>query len=61
MVILIFGTFGVIKDTEPAIDIVMIFVEGHDVVTAIDELKIGKFLLVDTEDIFVMLLFFLLL
>ena len=48
------------KETEPAIDIIMIFVKSHDVVAVFDELKIGEFFLVDTEDLFLVLLFFLL-
>ena len=39
----------------------MIFVQDHDVVAVFDELKIGEFLLVDAKDVFLLLLFFLLL
>jgi hypothetical protein len=39
----------------------MIFVQGHDIIAVFDKLKVWKFFLVDTEDFFVVLLFFLLL
>jgi hypothetical protein len=58
---LIAGFFGIIKEGEPAVDVVMIFVESHDVIALIDKLKIGNFFLIDSKDVFITLLFFLLL
>lgn len=54
-------SLSITKETEPAVDVVVIFVEGHNIIALLDKLKVGQFLLIDSQDVFVMLLFFLLL